>query len=392
MKPLFRSRRSRLAFAVMSALLGSCAAVAGAQTAPAQSAQTYSNPVLNTVFADPAAMRDGETLYAYATGLIGGGYFPVSSSTDLVHWTKPTPALTTKPSWAAGTGFWAPTVIPDPHQSGPAKRYLMYYSAITSDPQYHRGHCIGVAESTSPLGPFHELKQMDGVTPRLPLACGLSYRNIDPAPFHDTNPASASYGKWFLFWGSGQGQPVLRKQLSSADITQWEEPSATPTPVLTAGAAGTYQHLREGAYVIFRTKGFTRADADFYYIFTSGFNCCPGPGVENDYAVSVVRSKSLDGPWEVYSGPAGSGDAILHFNGTWGNPGGNEIFKDGAGNDWIIYHARAASGGPRVLLIDPITYIDGWPRVNPDPTKVNGETPDSPSITGQHRPVAHFTR
>ncbi len=334
-------------------------------------------------------MTDGGTLYAYATGLLDGGYFPMTSTQDFVNWTRPVPAMTTKPSWAANKGFWAPTVIAEKDGRGAVKRYVMYYSAITKDPRFRAAHCIGVAESSSPRGPFHELMQPDGRTPRLPLVCGPGYRNIDPAPFRDTNPTSPTFGRWFLFWGSEQGQPVLRKELSAADITRWQDPAAPPMPVLNAGPAGTYQHLREGAFVIFRKKEFTHADADYYYLFTSGFNCCPGPAVQNAYAVSVSRSRSLDGPWESYTGPAGSGNSILHFNSVWGNPGGNGIFQDGAANDWMIYHARAQSGGTRVLLIDPITYIDGWPRVNPQRALSPGESPDSPSTEREQRPVEY---
>ena len=374
-----------LATLAVGLLLGGGEGTARAQDQPTGAAHTYSNPILDQNFADPAALRDGDTLYAYATGAIGGGYFPVSHSTDFVTWTPPTPAMTAKPSWASGKGFWAPDVIADRGADGKVKRYLMYYTAVAAaGPQRRRGHCLDVAVSASPSGPFQELMEADGVTPRPPLVCGLGYRNIDPAPFHDINPASAEHGKWYLFWGSEQGQPVLRKQLSSADITKWENPSAAPEPVLTTGAMGTYQHLREGAYVIFRTKEFTKADSDYYYLFTSGFNCCPALPVHNAYAVSVARSRSVDGPWTPYAGPAGSGDAILHFNSTWGNPGGNGVFQDGAGNDWMLYHARPDAKKERVLLMDPIVYVDGWPRVNP-----NAASPDSPSISGQQLPARY---
>jgi arabinan endo-1,5-alpha-L-arabinosidase len=84
------------------------------------------------------------------------------------------------------------------------------------------------------------------------------------------------------------------------------------------------------------------------------------------------------GPFEklgnVNSSPSKS-SVILQENTVWTAPGHNAIFTDATGNDWIFYHAiNAKDPGhndtvpnddytPRVLLMDPITYVDGWPQI-----------------------------
>jgi arabinan endo-1,5-alpha-L-arabinosidase len=54
----------------------------------------------------------------------------------------------------------------------------------------------------------------------------------------------------------------------------------------------------------------------------------------------------------------------------WLGPGHNAVFTDTAGNDWMLYHAVDSakpffwgSWTRRPLLMDPIVWIEGWPRL-----------------------------
>ena len=110
---------------------------------------------------------------------------------------------------------------------------------------------------------------------------------------------------------------------------------------------------------------------DFYYLFYSGDNCC---GTKANYAVMVARSRSATGPFETLEQATGKPHSIvLEKRGRWFAPGHNSIVTDAAGQDWIVYHA-VDSRHPRekatdevntrrVMLIDPIEWVDGWPRV-----------------------------
>jgi arabinan endo-1,5-alpha-L-arabinosidase len=66
-------------------------------------------------------------------------------------------------------------------------------------------------------------------------------------------------------------------------------------------------------------------------------------------------------------------DFVIAANGNrWGGPGGNVVFEDDSGQDYMLYHAVDLnapyfSGFPgairRPALIDPIDWVDGWPVV-----------------------------
>jgi arabinan endo-1,5-alpha-L-arabinosidase len=313
---------------------------------------TYSNPVIDVDFPDPATLSapDGST-FVYATqGEAAGGpmrNLRVAHSRDLTHWHMLGDALPVKPSWASKTqDFWAPHVI------AADGRYFLYYSAkpdaALSDKE--RGLCLGVATSSRPQGPF--------VDSGRPLQCGPGFVNIDPMAFDD--PAT---GKRLLYWGSGFG--AIKVQELGADRLSFA-PGSAPVDLVTIIKDDTptnYQRLIEGAWVV--TRG------GYYYLFYSGDNCC---GPKAHYAVMVARSRSATGPFETLAAATGAPNSvILSANAAWIAPGHNAIVTDARGDDWIVYHAvdarrpRARPGDEvntrRIMLIDRIAWVDGWPRV-----------------------------
>jgi arabinan endo-1,5-alpha-L-arabinosidase len=332
--------------AALTALAG-CMAPAGRQPPPA----SYANPVLDGDFPDPAilAAADG-SYYAYATQTERGGRMinlQVARSDDLVSWKLLGDALPEKPAWASKTqDFWAPHV----HRDG--ERYFLYYSAkpdaALADPS--RGLCLAVATAARPEGPFTDIGR--------PLLCGPSFVNIDPMAFDD--PAT---GKRLLYWGSGF-QPIKVQELAPDRISfaPGSEPIDLLHPVKSEDPA-EYQRLIEGAWVIRR--------GGYYYLFYSGDNCC---GPKAHYATLVARSRNATGPFETLAAATGaSSSVILERRGTWHAPGHNAIVRDARGRDWILYHAvdtrrpRSKPGDEantrRVMLLDPIVWRGGWPRV-----------------------------
>src|SRR5690606_31947242 len=110
-----------------------------------------------------------------------------------------------------------------------------------------------------------------------------------------------------------------------------------------------------------------------YFMFYSGDNCC---GDAAHYAVMVARASDPMGPFQTVGELDGTArSAILEANPIWNAPGHNSIVTDESGNDWIFYHAinraqpRRETGVPgvvwdrRVMLMDPLVYLSGWPRV-----------------------------
>ena len=317
-------------------------------TAAVPAAASYCNPVLDWDFPDPAVIRapDGD-YYAYATQTLRDGEWlniQVARSTDLIHWHHLGDALPDKPGLALETqDIWAPYVLYDGH------RYFMYYSATHDachDPE--RGHCLAVATSDSPAGPFVDMG--------MPLLLGVGFEYIDPMAFDD--PAT---GRHWLYWGSGF-QPIKVQELAS-DRMSFAPDSAPIELVWPNPVKGAFPRLVEAAWVI-------RHD-EFYYLFYSGDNCC---GPDADYGVMVARSRSPTGPFETLEQARGVPHSLMLFKSErWLAPGHNCVVEDKAGQAWIVYHAIDVNrprqrqddeiNSRRILLIDKIRWRDGWPFV-----------------------------
>jgi arabinan endo-1,5-alpha-L-arabinosidase len=311
-------------------------------------ATTYTNPVLDGDFPDPTVIRASDGwYYAYATQTIINKQMiniQVARSRDLIGWEHLGDALPVKPLWANQTQkLWAP------HVSQHGRIYYMYFSA---DPNTLTGLCLAVATSHSPRGPFLDTGK--------PLKCGESFVNIDPMAFDD--PAT---GKRLLYWGSGfqairvqELAPDRKSFAPGSHAIELVQPIKDENP-------DNYQRLIEGAWVV-RHQGF-------YYLFYSGDNCC---GERAHYAVMVARSRSATGPFDTLAHATGkSNSAILERNERFIAPGHNSIITDGAGQDWIFYHAidsknrllNSSIGGDRdvrrIMLMDAVVYRNGWPQI-----------------------------
>jgi len=311
-------------------------------TAPAPVA-TYQNPIWDTDFPDPAVLRasDGWT-YAYATQTVVAGKMQnlqVGRSRDLVRWERLADGMPVRPSWASGTQkFWAPHVV---ERDG---SFILYFSA---EHDRRDGHCVGAARAAAPGGPFVDVGE--------PVVCGKGFVHIDPMAFDDPRT-----GKRLLYWGSGF-EP-LRAQELAADRVRLA-PGSSPVMLVGVDPGERYGRLVEGAWVVYREP--------WYVLFYSGDNCC---GDEAHYAVLVARSRAATGPFTRLAAAEGRPtSAVVEANDRWNAPGHNAVITDAAGTDWLLYHAidrrRPALEGRiegdrdvrRVLLMDPITWREGWP-------------------------------
>jgi len=329
-------------------LLLACFFATCATAAKAPPARTFTNPVLDSDFPDPAVLKAPDGFYyAYATQTERDGKWvdiQVARSRDLVDWHYVGDALPTKPSWASKTqNFWAPHVV------GHGGLYYLYYSAQpdTSLTDKQQGLCLAVATSKRPQGPFADSGK--------PLLCGPGFVNIDPMAFDD--PAT---GKRLLYWGSGF-EPIKVRELTPDRLSFAPGSKAID---LVAPAKGAFPVLVEGAWVV-RHGGF-------HYLLYSGDNCC---GPKAHYAVMVARSRSATGPFETPADATGAPTSIiLEARGHWLAPGHNTLAEDARGRLWILYHAvdtRRPRTKPtdeintrRVMLLDRVEWRNGWPYVH----------------------------
>ena len=128
------------------------------------------------------------------------------------------------------------------------------------------------------------------------------------------------------------------------------KPGRKPERIAGTAYEGTYIHKRDG----------------YYYLFASVGTCCEG--LKSTYTTVVGRSKKLFGPYVDKNGESmleNHHEILIHKNDHFVGTGHNsEIVTDKAGNDWMFYHAvsvRYPEG--RVLMLDRVSWEDGWPRV-----------------------------
>ena len=308
----------------------------------------YTNPVLDDNFPDPTIIRAADGwYYAYATQTKRAGVIvnlQVARSPDLIAWEYLGDALPEKPRWAAASQkIWAP------HVSEHGGRYYLYYSARPDGDDFLS---LAVAVANAPAGPFRDVGQ--------PLLPGPGFTCIDPMAFDD--PAT---GRRLLYWGSGYG-PIWVRELAEDRLSF--QPGAEAQAVIHPSPGNDpddYHRLVEAAWVHHRDG--------WYYLFFSGDNCC---GAAAHYAVLVARSRHATGPFETHAAAtANPHTALLAANAHWAAPGHNCVVTDAAGQDWLAYHAidprqpifdaidDSEGYSRRVLLLDRLTYADGWPVV-----------------------------
>ncbi len=301
-------------------------------------ADKYSNPVIDYSLPDPSIIKgeDGY-FYLYATEDIRN--LPIHRSKDLVNWEFLGTAFTdeNRPDFEPNGGIWAPDI----NKIG--DKYVLYYSMPVWGGEWTCG--IGCAVSDRPEGPFKD--------------CGMMFRSngikvqnsIDPFYIEDN-------GHKYLFWGSFRG--IYAIELSEDGLSL----KSGSSPVQIAGTAyeGTYIHKRGG----------------YYYMFASIGSCCEG--LKSTYTTVVGRSTSLFGPYLDKKGQSmmdNHHEILIHKNDSFVGTGHNsEIVSDSAGTDWLFYHAvSVANPDGRVLMLDKIDWIDGWPSVEGNSPSVKSEKP-----------------
>jgi arabinan endo-1,5-alpha-L-arabinosidase len=310
---------------------------------PPPPGQAYRNPVHDHEAPDPAVMRDADgTFYAYTTQSTYGGelvHVPVLRSDDLVHWTFLGDALPEQPRWGGGD-TWAPHVF-----ARGDGRYVLYVSV--------RSDALGImqvatAVADRPQGPFEPVGR-----PFL----GLAEETIDPFVL------PTSDGELFFYWSVDNS---IRVRRLADDGLSLSGPSRLVLDHV--GEEGTgYDSVVEGAWVTEHERRF--------YLFSSGDICC---GEDAHYAVAVSRAESPEGPFE--RNPA---NPILQAGEGFFAPGHNSVATDDDGNDWIVYHAmpEGTRTFDRIMLIDRIRWVDGWPVVN-DVGTPSSEPRRRPAIGG----------
>ncbi len=270
------------------------------------------NPVFPGVFADPHIAVFDDTFYIYPTtdGVANWGAtaFSVFTSKNLVQWTKgPVIFDVAKDlTWAKGRA-WAPAI---------ARAGATYYFYFSAEVQ------LGVATSSSPLGPFK-----DALGAPLVKTAQYSPQSIDPYVFIDDDDTR------YLLFGSGGGG--LRMAKLKADMISFAN---TPANISPSGAGGTLEGVgmfkRKGSYYLYWSEGDTR---------------------NASYKMAYARASSVSGPFTRLA-------TILEQNAALGilGPGGGTILAIASRDEHAIaYHRFKIPGGDgtnRETCIDRLTF------------------------------------
>ena len=313
-----------------------CASAAAAAEAP----RGYRNPVSRSfadTFADASIIRGKDGFwYAYAsstrlrpqqerTHLI-----PIVRTSDLIHWRHVGDAFE-----GADHLPWAGTGVPRaPEVHYVRGRYLLYYAF---------GGAIGVATAPSPTGPW-----TDTGRPLVdPLAGAGSVS--DPALFTHRS------GKRYLYFASERGA-IFVSRLARDGLQLRGEPRRLTVDAGYAAPA----IVRRGRYL--------------YILVSAGV----GNGAADGRSIVAARAVSPLGPFEdrwgrdlAHRGSAGA--VVTAPNGNrWMGTTGASIVTDLGGRSWVGYgatsrgrpHFDASEGSfTRPLLLDRLTWRDGWPLV-----------------------------
>lgn len=226
--------------------------------------QSVGNPVLPGQYADPDIAVFGDTYYLYATtdGFPGwtGTVFHAFSSKNLVDWKDEGIILDAGRGkdvpWAVGSA-WAPAIA---EKNG---NYYFYFCAKDETGTSH----IGVAEGSTPIGPFHALEK-PLITVGTCAAHGIDmWQAIDPSVFTDEDGSS------YMLFGNGRAAVVkLNENMVSCDFSTLRE----------------YEGAEEFREAITVTKRKGR------YHFTWSCDDTGSP----DYHVNYGTSDSIYGPIE----------------------------------------------------------------------------------------------
>jgi arabinan endo-1,5-alpha-L-arabinosidase len=347
------------------ATYGSSTAAPVSVSISSSAASTFTNPLtLNATSnikavscADPAIYKlqnNGvDTWYLYCTSdaLYAGDpdthLLNVFQSSDLVNYSYVGNGLSALPSWGniSADTPWAPAIK---YIGG---KYLLYYAAPATT-LAGGANAIGVAISSTPAGPFAD-SGTAVIEPELaPTSCCSGYRStIDPDEIQDAS------GQRYILYGSFNGGLWVRT-LSADGLT------SDPASEVRVAADSRYE------------GGNWWYHGGYYYLFASSTNCCNGP--LSGYGVFVGRATTPMGPYldaqgidMAASNPGGTPVIAMNGNNVVG-PGGNVIFTDEAGQDYMLYHGILLSSPyysgdvgytARPAFIDALDWVNGWPVV-----------------------------
>jgi len=305
----------------------------------------YNNPIIPGFNPDPSICRVGKDFYLVTSSFEYFPGVPIYHSTDLVNWEMIGHALhrasqLNLDSSECSGGIYAPTI-----------RYNKgtFYMVTTLVGKFGGNFIVTAQDIKGPWSDPHWIKNAQG---------------IDPSLFFDDD------GKVYF---SGNEKPEIKVWpgqnniwIQELDLTSWQ--LTGEKKILVNGAdfynKGTrlddnnpgYLAAIEGAHLY-------KKDGWYYPVFSHG-------GTGHNHAVSILRGKSIDGPFE--SNPMNP--IITHRDLSKTYPitatGHADLIDTPAGDWWLVYLGKRPNNGEQFMLgretfLSPVDWKGQWPIVNP---------------------------
>ena len=290
------------------------------------------NPFIPGYFADPTIRKFGDTYYLYATtDGTGNGYGPaqVWVSKDFCNWKN------IVMNWPTTEVVWAPDVVQQPDGT-----FRYYYCEPCN---------INVGESSSPIGPWHNiLGKEDAVM--VPDRYVHNVITLDPQLFRDDDGQEYLYfTTWGIYDGFGCGVAKLSgKKPAAGDARGWHEEAPH---AIAADEFFSEKRLIPNTELkdIFEAPFVFKRGDTYYFTYSSG-SC-------HDHTYRVQYATSKVGPM----GPFDYKGCILETNadGTVHGPGHHSVMEEN-GRYYIVYHRHnnphSVHGFNRQVCIDELLF------------------------------------
>lgn len=287
-------------------------------------------PVVNGDFADAAAIRFGDDLYAFSTNTADANIPAWRVHLNRVGADDLGDALPVLPAWAEPGFVWAPAA------AKLSDGYVLYYSTRVAGTSMQ---CVSRATSATPAGPFVD----DSAAP---MVCQEDLGGtIDPSVVADLDGQ-----RWLLFKNDGNCCG-FETSIWSARLSEDGLEVIEPFHRLLAAEPGWEGNLIEGPSML--------VDDHAAYLFYSA-----NAWDSVNYAIGVARCDSPAGPCARIT----DGEPWLSSTRFARGPGGQEFF-DALGSTWMIYHGwyrgdDVKAGAQRRLFVDLVEVgSDGPVRV-----------------------------
>lgn len=277
----------------------------------------YKNPILYADYSDPDVCRVGKDYYLVSSSFNCMPGLPILHSNDMVNWTIIGHALqqmipTQKFDLPQhGDGVWAPSIRYHNHL------FYIYFG----DPDAG----IYVTKAERPEGPWSPLilvKEGKGL--------------IDPCPLWDDD------GNAYLVHGFAGSRAGMKSVLAVCKMSPDGTKAVSEDRLVFDGHP---DNLTVEGPKFYKRNGF-------YYIF------CPAGGVKYGWQLAL-RSKNIYGPYD-FKVVMAQGTTSINgpHQGAWvTTPDGQE--------DWFFHFQDLYAYG-RVVLLEPMKWVDDWPVIGID--------------------------